>query len=99
MTRKVLKDITLMNGTRLPKDTLVVVATDPVHYDEANYTNADVFDGFRFARLREGEGEGTKHQFVNTSLDYMAFGHGKHAWCVSFSFDFSKELLVLTALD
>ena len=81
MTRKVLKDMTLLDGTFLPKDTVIVVATDPAHYDDDNYTNANPFDPFRFARMREADGEDTKHQLVNTSLEYMPFGHGKHAWC------------------
>ena len=82
MTRKVLKGITLNDGTYIPAQPLVVVATDPAHHDDSNYADADTFDGFRFARMREEDGEGTKHQFVNTSLDYLAFGHGKHAWSV-----------------
>ena len=51
-----------------------------MHYDDAYYPNADEFEPFRFARLREIEGEGTKHQFVNTSNNYVPFGVGRHAW-------------------
>ena len=99
MERKALKDVTLSDGTKIPASTHLAAATYAIHHDGALYPSPDKFDPFRFSRMREADGEGTKHQFVNTSLDYMAFGHGKHAWCVSFSFDFSKELLVLTALD
>ena len=94
-----MKDVTLCDGTVLPKGTLVVANLFGTHNDDELYPNPDDFDPFRFARMREADGEDTKHQLVNTSLGYMPFGHGKHAWCVSFSFDFSKELLVLTALD
>ena len=83
LTRKVLKDITLLDGTFLPKGTLLVAAAHPIHHDEAKYADAHAFDPFRFAKMREGEGEGSKHQFVNTSLDYISFGHGRHAWCVT----------------
>ncbi|KAH9921475.1 cytochrome P450 [Epithele typhae] len=48
----------------------------------ALYPDPDTFDPFRYANMRGADGEGTKHQFVNTSLDYIAFGHGKHAWYV-----------------
>ena len=76
--------MTLSDGTFLPKGTLVSAAMWATHHDEAVYPDADVFDPFRFARMRgAGEGEGTKHQFVHTSPDYIAFGHGKHAWCVA----------------
>jgi hypothetical protein len=49
---------------------------------QAFYENPEEFDGFRFFNLREkDEQDGvTKYQMVNTSIDYVAFGHGKHAW-------------------
>ncbi|KAM5535874.1 hypothetical protein V8D89_010492 [Ganoderma adspersum] len=79
LMRKVMKDITLSDGTFLPKGTLVVAASHSTHHDEANYRDAEAFDPFRFSKMREGEGEALKHQFVNTSLDYISFGHGRHA--------------------
>ncbi len=78
--RMVDKDITLSDGTFLPKRTLVAVPAYSTHRDDAVYADAAVFDPFRFSRMREREGEGTKHQFVNTSVEYISFGHGKHAW-------------------
>ena len=49
---------------------------------QAFYENPGEFDGFRFYNLRDkDEQDGvTKYQMVNTSTDYLAFGHGKHAW-------------------
>ncbi|KAI1791203.1 cytochrome P450 [Ganoderma leucocontextum] len=79
LTRKAMKDVTLNNGTVIPKGALVVAASYPTHHDDAIYEHANTFDPFRFSRMREGEGEGVKHQFVNTSLDFVSFGHGKHA--------------------
>ena len=80
--RKALKDITLVDGTFIPKGTMVCAASYPMHHDDAHYADAEEFDPFRFSRMREKEGEGVKHQFVNTSLDYISFGHGRHAWWV-----------------
>ncbi|KAI0828878.1 cytochrome P450 [Trametes gibbosa] len=77
--RKALKDITLHDGTVIPRGANVVAAADATHHDDSVYADADVFDPFRFSRLREQDGEATKHQFVNTSVDYISFGHGKHA--------------------
>ena len=78
-----MKDVTLNDGTFLPKGTVVLAATYPIHLDEDNYASAAEFDPFRFSRMREAsEGESTKHQFVNTSIEYILFGHGKHAWYV-----------------
>ncbi|RDX53553.1 cytochrome P450 [Lentinus brumalis] len=79
VTRKALKDTTLLDGTFIPKGTLIAAASYPTHYDEGIYENASTFDPFRFARMRAAEGEGTKHHLVHTSLEYMSFGHGKHA--------------------
>ena len=73
----------LNDGTLIPAGTLIAANSYQMHHDDAYYPNADEFDPFRFSRMREIEGEGTKHQFVNTSLEYIPFGHGKHAWCVS----------------
>ena len=82
--RKAVKDVTLSDGTRIPKGTLVAAAAVTAHSDDTRYADPGVFDPFRFARMREGGVEDAlKHQLVNTSLDFLPFGHGKHAWCVS----------------
>lgn len=56
---------------------------------QENYDNADVFDGFRFSRLREERhapvspdtgGTGIfKSHMVSTATDHIVFGHGHHA--------------------
>lgn len=74
------KDITLSDGTFIPKGTLLSVPVYSMHHDDSLYEDAARFDAFRFSRMREQEGEGAKHQYVNTSIDYVSFGHGKHAW-------------------
>ncbi|KAM5530553.1 hypothetical protein V8D89_015788 [Ganoderma adspersum] len=79
LPRKVIKDITLHDGTFIPKGTVVAAAAHATHHDESNYSNADVLVPFRFARVREREGEGSKHQFVKTSVDFVPFGHGRQA--------------------
>ena len=80
MTRKAMKDVTLHDGTRIPKGALVSASSITRHYSDEIYPNAHVFDGFRFSRIRAEEGQGTTNQFVNTNNDYIVFGHGKHAW-------------------
>lgn len=66
----------------IPKGTLISAASGCLHLDDESYENAALFDPFRFARMREVVGEGTKHQFVSTSLEYLPFGHGRGAWYV-----------------
>ncbi|KAI0778803.1 cytochrome P450 [Trametes elegans] len=79
MPRLALQDVTLHDGTFIPRGTSIVVASAGAHHDDNYYANASVFDPFRFSRMRELDGESTKHQFVNTSPTYLTFGHGKHA--------------------
>ncbi|THG97981.1 hypothetical protein EW026_g4131 [Hermanssonia centrifuga] len=77
--RKALKDLHFSDGTRIPAGTVLVTAANATHLDEENFHNPDIFDPFRFSDMRDEDGESTKHQFVSTSVDYVAFGHGKHA--------------------
>ena len=83
MLREAMTDVVLVDGTVIPKGTMVCVPTFSIQHDAAKYPDPDMFDPFRFSRMREEAGEGTKHQFVNTSIEYIPFGHGKHAWYVS----------------
>ena len=79
-----MKDVTLRDGTLIPRGTFLAAPTAAIHHDERKYAAPDVFDPFRFARMREGGVEAaTKHQLVNTSVDFLTFSHGKHAWSVS----------------
>ncbi|KAJ7078772.1 cytochrome P450 [Mycena epipterygia] len=83
MMRKVVKPggYTMSDGTVLPPGAFVSVAARAAHHDPEFYGSPYVFDGFRFAKMREGDGagEGFKHHFVTTGVDYLAFGLGKHA--------------------
>ncbi|KAF7328411.1 hypothetical protein MVEN_02556800 [Mycena venus] len=87
MLRKVVaKDgFTFGDGTVLPQGTFVSLASRPACMDPGNYANAEVFDGFRFARERdEARAEGTeggafKHHMISTSAAHLVFGHGKYA--------------------
>ena len=86
MGRKAMKDLTLSDGTHIPRGTRVEVAAHPLHHDSAVLERADEFDAFRYARVRAGaagQGQGARHQFTSTSPEYVPFGHGSHAWCVA----------------
>ena len=82
--RKALKDLTFTDGTIIPAGSTIVAAATGTHMDEEYYENPDIFNPWRFSDMRGDEGEATKHQFVSTSVDYVSFGHGKHAWYVLF---------------
>ncbi len=81
--RKILQDIHLSDGTFIPAETIVIVPSTATQLDEANYPNAAAFDPWRFYDMREEDGNSLKFQYTNTALDYISFGHGKHAWYVA----------------
>ena len=90
LTRKALKDFTFEDGTFIPKGTAIAAAARCVHHDDAFYPNAHEFEPFRFADLREEDGEGAEHQYVSTTPEYLPFGYGRHAWCV-FRFSYRRR--------
>ncbi|KAJ7458361.1 cytochrome P450 [Mycena galericulata] len=69
------------DGTFLPFGSLINVPTREIHHDAENFTNPDVFDGFRFYNMRSSPSEGSvfKHYMVTTEPTHLPFGHGKHA--------------------
>ncbi|KZS89011.1 cytochrome P450 [Sistotremastrum niveocremeum HHB9708] len=78
--RMAMKDYTFSNGTFVPKGTFLFAAAVPRHKDPDVYgPDAAEFDGFRFSNMREEAGAATKHHAITTSLDYLPFGHGRHA--------------------
>lgn len=78
-----MKDYTLCDGTFLPAGSLIAVASGPMHHDSQFYEEPQLFKPWRFADLRKEEGQHMKYQFVNTSNEFVSFGHGRHAWYVA----------------
>ncbi|KAF9468818.1 cytochrome P450 [Collybia nuda] len=76
--RKILKDFTFSNGVVIPAGYAIAAANAATNCDDANYPNAREFDGFRFSKMRESEGEGIKHQMVSPNLNYLSFGTGRY---------------------
>ncbi len=66
----------------IPAGTMISIPTDATHADERTYSNPHEFDGFRFVKLRESEGDTTasRHQYIFTSSEHLVFGVGRHAW-------------------
>jgi cytochrome P450 len=77
-----MKTYTFSDGVKVPARETLAVPSRAVHLDDNVYKDANVFDGFRFYKLREGEGECPAHSAscVSTSTEYLSFGHGSHAW-------------------
>ncbi|RPD82682.1 cytochrome P450 [Lentinus tigrinus ALCF2SS1-7] len=100
LTRVATKDMTLVDGTFIPRGTLITAAIAPAHRDQKHYQCADVFDPFRFSRAREETGIGATQAFTHTSGKWLAFGHGKHA-CPGrfFAADELKALLAYMVMN
>lgn len=81
-TRLAVRPFTFSNGVTIPPGTLVAFPHSAIHSSGEIYTNPEEFDGLRFSKLREKEGDvqSTAHRAVTISSEMMAFGLGRHAW-------------------
>jgi len=80
-SRLVLRPFTFSNGVTIPAGTLIAIPASAAYRDEAYYHDPDTFDGFRFAKFRESEGDTTaRYQTVSASSEHLTFGLGRHTW-------------------
>lgn len=75
-----MKKFTFSNGVTVEPGEIVATNIAALHMDESLYKNAHEFDGFRFSRMRDENGESARLYSTNTSHEFLMFGHGKHAW-------------------
>lgn len=78
MRRRVTEDLTLSDGTFLPKGTFTVVSNHRMK-DEKTYSDPDKFDIYRFFNMRQIAGMENVAQFSTTSPMHMGFSHGQHS--------------------
>jgi hypothetical protein len=71
--RKVLKSMKLSNGIELPVGTSLAASAGCVSRDAEIWEKPNEFDGFRFHKLRQQEGE-EKYQFTSVNQDALSFG-------------------------
>lgn len=78
--RKVLKPITLSNGTHLPPGTKLLAPQAGFSQDASHYPDPTTFDALRFHRLRQrSPADANRWQFTSTSDTNVNFGAGRHA--------------------
>ncbi|KIL65497.1 hypothetical protein M378DRAFT_77005 [Amanita muscaria Koide BX008] len=102
MRRKALKDFTFSDGTTIPAGCIISVPYNAIHTDAAKYeyshqviyANPEIFDGFRFEKMRVQDSEDTKNQLASLGLDYVLFGNGRHA-CAGRFFVIAEMKLML----
>lgn len=80
MMRKAVQNFTFSDGTFIPKGTIVSVAMEGIYKDDDIYPDAQTFRPFRFADMHDPDnGTGEQLSMVNTGINWLPFGHGKHA--------------------
>ncbi|KAH9055827.1 cytochrome P450 [Lactarius deliciosus] len=78
--RLALRPFTFSNGVTIPAGTLIAAPTGAIHRDGENFPNPEEFDGFRFAKLHERDGNDVARcQALSASPDNLTFGYGRHA--------------------
>ena len=83
LTRRALVDYSFSDGTKIPAGSTLSVSITHTHLNPETYEDPMKFDGFRFIKMKErAEVEGLtdmKFDMATTSLQSLAFGHGRHA--------------------
>ncbi|KAG0136210.1 cytochrome P450 [Tuber indicum] len=79
--RMTMKNLTLSDGTYLPKGTLLGAPNAMFSSDPGFIDNPETFDGFRWYKrsLEAGDTAPKGNGCAATSASSLAFGHGKHA--------------------
>lgn len=72
------KPVQLSDGSRIPKGAFTMVGLDKMH-DPELFQDPHAFNGNRFLEMRQQPGHENRWNFVTTSPEHLAFGHGKHA--------------------
>ncbi|TDZ14777.1 Cytochrome P450 monooygenase 1 [Colletotrichum orbiculare MAFF 240422] len=78
LSRSVLEDVTLSDGTVLTKGSQTVVPSYRL-WDSSLYENPDTYDPYRFVNMRKTKGKEATSLLVTTTENFMAFGHGRLA--------------------
>ncbi len=79
MHRVMLQSHQLSDGTVLPKGAHVSMAVNAIQNDPEVTPEPEIFDGLRYYKLRQQEGEGHLHQFSTTQEKILNFGHGANS--------------------
>ncbi|KIX05628.1 uncharacterized protein Z518_03600 [Rhinocladiella mackenziei CBS 650.93] len=75
MQRLATKDVRLADGTLIPKGMLMEIYSERM-WNSGVHADPETFDPWRFLKMRQRPGLENVSQFVSTSTDHIAFGHG-----------------------
>lgn len=74
-----LRDHRLQDSTVLKKDSHISVPVNAIQNDPDVTPKLETFDGDRYYKLRQREGESHLHQFSTTNKRILTFGHGPYS--------------------
>ncbi|KAG5745511.1 hypothetical protein H9Q69_013162 [Fusarium xylarioides] len=77
--RAAIADMTLPDGTFVPKGTKLEINTCSIHKDHELYENPEEFDGLRFHKWRKAPGKEKKYMYSSSGTDDLSWGFGRHA--------------------
>ncbi|KAG8162657.1 hypothetical protein KVR01_007135 [Diaporthe batatas] len=78
--RVIHQPLTLSSGFTIPAHTTIGIPTQAITMDESLYPNPEVFDPFRFSKIREERPEmDGRAQYVASNPASLSFGYGRHA--------------------
>ena len=77
MHRVMLQSYKLSDGTEIPRNAHISMPVNAIQNDPEVTPAAEVFDGLRYYKMRQHEGEAHLHQFSTTQENILNFGHGK----------------------
>ena len=83
--RKAREDVTLSDGTFIPRGTTIAFAEYAIEHDEQNYENPNEFEPSRYLDLQDKSGDPAKYQLTSVTNDFLVFGMGEVAWYVPVS--------------
>ncbi|AEO67292.1 uncharacterized protein THITE_118259 [Thermothielavioides terrestris NRRL 8126] len=78
MRRVATDNVQLSDGTFIPRGDTIAVSAQHM-WDPEVYDKPREWDGRRFLRMRETQGQEHVAQLVSTSPEHLGFGHGQHA--------------------
>lgn len=79
MHRVMLQDHQFTDNTVIPRNAHVSMAVNTIQNDPEVTPEPETFDGLRYYKLREREGESHLHQFSTTEEKILNFGHGANS--------------------
>ncbi|KAM0236630.1 hypothetical protein ACHAP5_009316 [Fusarium lateritium] len=77
--RAAIADLTLPDGTFIPKGTKLEINTCSIHADKELYENPEDFDGLRFYRMRQASGQDNKYKYSSVTKSDLSWGFGRNA--------------------